>query len=163
MSAADARVVVLGYGNLSRGDDAAGPLLLARLAAEFPAIEAVEDFQLQIEHALDLREADLVLFLDAGTGTPAPFAFYEAKPRAAFTASTHALHPEAVLAVFAQVEGRPPPPAFVLCVRGEDFELGAPMSAAAGLHLVAAEAFARELMREPRADAWRARVTCSGL
>lgn len=163
MSAKSARIVVLGYGNISRGDDAAGPLLLARLAEEFPTIAAIEDFQLQIEHALDLRDADLVLFIDAGTGTPAPFAFYEAQPRAIFTTSTHALSPEAVLSVFQRVEGRAPPPSFVLCVRGDVFELGAPMSAAAERNTSAAEAFAHDLMRDARPGAWRARVTCAGV
>ena len=48
--------------------------------------------------------------------------------------STHALNPssalppQAVLQVFRQTEGREPPPSFVLCVRGECFELGEGLS-----------------------------------
>ena len=56
-------------------------------AAEF---ELLEDFQLQIEHALDLAGRRLALFIDAGTGTPAPFAFYaiDAAARGDATART---------------------------------------------------------------------------
>ncbi|MBP7522487.1 MAG: Ni/Fe hydrogenase, partial [Leptothrix sp. (in: Bacteria)] len=57
-----AKVVVFGWGNTSRGDDAIGPLLLADLAAaRLPGVETIEDFQLQIEHALDMVGADLLL------------------------------------------------------------------------------------------------------
>ena len=74
-----APVVVFAVGNRSRGDDALGPLLLERLAAVLDAegrgsrFELIDDFQLQIEHALDLAGRRLALFIDAGTGTPAPF------------------------------------------------------------------------------------------
>ena len=55
-------VVVLGWGNASRGDDGLGPLLLARVEAlGLSHVTAIEDFQLQLEHALDLKGADLAL------------------------------------------------------------------------------------------------------
>jgi hydrogenase maturation protease len=156
--------VVFGWGNASRGDDAIGPLLLAELdTRHLPGLRKVEDFQLQIEHALDLVDADLALFLDAGTGTPAPWAFYEARPQGTFASSTHALMPEAVLAVFRQVHGLEPPPAFVLCVRGETFGLGEPMSEVATERLRLARQFVHELCEAPDAGHWRARVTCTGL
>ena len=83
-----AKVVVFGWGNTSRGDDAIGPLLLADLAAaRLPGVETIEDFQLQIEHALDMVGADLLLFLDAGIQTAAPCVFYEAKPAGVLMAS----------------------------------------------------------------------------
>ncbi len=52
--------VVVAVGNTSRGDDAIGPELLCRLAAwgdkEWltECFELIEDFQLNIEHALGL-------------------------------------------------------------------------------------------------------------
>ena len=155
-----AKVVVFGWGNTSRGDDAIGPLLLADLeAAAVPGVETIEDFQLQIEHALDMVGADLLLFLDAGIQTAAPCVFYEAKPAGVFTASTHALLPEAVLSVYRQVQGQEPPPAFVLCVRGEQFGLGEPMSEVAIERLEAAKVLVRELCAQPDVALWRAR-TC---
>ena len=76
-------VVVFAVGNPSRGDDALGPLLMDWLAEQArPDVQLVSDFQLQIEHALDLEGHSLALFIDAGTGTPAPFEFRETGPAA---------------------------------------------------------------------------------
>ena len=152
------RLVVFGWGNESRGDDGLGPLLLRRFAdAAFPDAVAIEDYQLQIEHALDLEGADCALFIDAGKGTPAPFTFHEIAPSGGVAHTTHALAPEAVLAVYAQIKGVPPPPAFVLCVRGESFELGDGLSDDAKARLEAAWIFVSELMGRPSLDAWRRR------
>ncbi|WP_333823181.1 hydrogenase maturation protease [Pinisolibacter sp.] len=154
------RLVVLGWGNDARGDDGLGPLLLGRIAAlDLPHVTVVEDFQLQIEHAMDLEAADLALFLDASVAAPAPFAFTETGPRDDASHSTHALSPEAVLAVFARVLGRDPPPAFVLAMRGEAFELGSGLGAAAAEGLDAAWAFVWPLIETPDVEVWRGKVT----
>ena len=149
------RLVVLGWGNDSRGDDGLGPALLARFAAAaWPETTTIEDYQLQIEHALDLEGADCALFIDAGKDTPAPFSFYRVTPRRGLAHTTHALPPEAVLAVYAEVKGEAPPPAFALCVRGESFELGEGLSPAGAERLEAAWAFAQALMRERSLEVW---------
>ncbi len=153
-------VVVFAVGNPSRGDDALGPLLLAELERwQLPHVQLVGDFQLQVEHALDLDGHALALFIDAGTGTPAPFEFREARPQAGHPVSTHALAPEAVLQVFADIRGTPPPPAFVLCVRGEDFGLGNDLSATARHHLDAARTLLAERLADADADRWRELAT----
>ena len=155
-------LVILGYGNVSRGDDSIGPLLLARVEQAAPAnTVTIEDFQLQIEHALDLCGADLVLFLDAGTGTPAPFAFTAVEPVSSPTLTSHALLPETVLEVYVKVMEAPPPPAFVLCVRGESFKLGDGLSAPAADHLEAAWRFLQDLLAKPEAARWRDMVTAA--
>jgi hydrogenase maturation protease len=155
-------VVVIAVGNRSRGDDAIGPLLLDRLEAWLAGegrgadIETIEDFQLQIEHALDLAGRRLVLFVDAGTGTPAPFDFYAtaaAAPGASH--SSHALTPEAVLGVYRQITGENPPPAFVLCVRGDRFELGEDLSDPGRAHVEAAWRALAALCERPDPGRWR--------
>lgn len=157
-----APVVVFAIGNPSRGDDALGPHLCGRLvewlenaglAGDF---EVFEDFQLNIEHALDLAGRRLALFIDAGTGTPAPFHFYPVSAQREISHSSHALPPESVLQVFEQTMGGKPPPAYVLCVRGEDFALGAPLSAAASQHAVAACEFLFSLCQQPSPAYWQA-------
>ena len=156
-------VVVLAAGNRSRGDDAIGPLLLERLAARLAAegrgdeFELIDDYQLQVEHALDLKGRRLALFIDAGWRTPAPLAFYAvaAAPQAA-PGSTHELSPQAVLAVYLKIERAAPPPAFVLCVRGERFELGEGLSGPAAAHLEAAWKQLILLCGRPDAAFWRA-------
>ncbi len=150
------RLVVFGWGNDARGDDGLGPLMLARVArAAWPDVTAIEDFQLQIEHALDLDGAEAALFVDAGKDTPAPFSFIEIGPKRGDSQTTHALAPEAVLDVYARSLRRPPPPAFTLCMRGERFELGEGLSAEASERLEAAWAFLQGLMRQRSVEDWR--------
>ncbi len=150
------RLVVFGWGTAARGDDGLGPLLLQRVArAAWPQVLAIEDFQLQIEHALDLDGADLALFLDAGKDTPAPFTFAEIAPALVTTPTTHALAPEAVLDVYARALGRSPPPAFMLCIRGERFELGESLSPEASGRLEAAWTFVQDLLGERSVEGWR--------
>lgn len=131
-----APVLVLAVGNPSRGDDALGPVLAERLQAlALGGVEVLVDFQLQVEHSLDLVGRDVVIFVDAGAETPAPYVLREARPADELAHTSHALAPEAVLAAYRRVHGTEPPHALVLCVRGESFELGAPLSAAAAAHL----------------------------
>ena len=159
-----ARVVVLGWGNASRGDDGLGPLLLARVEAlGLETVTTIEDFQLQLEHALDLKGADIALFLDAGRGTPAPFAFYETAPKLGLTHTSHAMAPEAVLDVYARVLGEAPPPAFVMAIRGEAFELGTELGEVAHERLDLAWDFLRPLIEAADVETWRAAVTADGL
>jgi hydrogenase maturation protease len=131
--------LVIGIGNPSRGDDAIGPLAIERLEAlGLPGMELLTDFQLQVEHALDLLGRCEVVFIDAAASGEAPFDFVPAQPAADASATTHTLSPAAVLEAFRRVTGEAPPAAFVLAVRGYDFELGAPLSAAAARNLDAA-------------------------
>jgi len=134
-----APVLVLAVGNPSRGDDALGPELAARVeAAALPGVEVITEFQLQVENALDLEGRERVVFVDAGTGTPGPFELRRVSPAAEFLHTSHAISPEAVLATYRRVTGNEPPEAWVLCVRGEAFELGEGLSEPAAANLEAA-------------------------
>lgn len=134
-----APVLVLAVGNPSRGDDAIGPALAARIEeARLPHVEVIVEFQLQVENALDLVGRERVIFVDAGTGTPEPFELRRVEAAAEFLHTSHALSPEAVLATYRRVTGDEPPAAWLLCVRGESFELGEGLSAVAQKHLEAA-------------------------
>lgn len=139
-----APLVVFCVGNPSRGDDALGPSLAERLlswqakSGREAEIEVVEDFQLNIEHALDLQGRRLALFVDASLACPRPCQFAAVLPASRLGAASHAMQPAEVLRVFMQTEGRMPPPAFVLAIRGESFTLGEGLSQAAAEHLAAA-------------------------
>lgn len=122
-------LVVLAVGNEARGDDALGPRLLARLAElELPGLRTVADFQLQVEHALDLDGAGEALFIDAHCKQEAPVELRLLAPAATVGAASHALTPGEVLAVRARI-GRPLPPAWLLSLRGVSFGLGEGLSA----------------------------------
>ncbi|HPT50780.1 MAG TPA: hydrogenase maturation protease [Accumulibacter sp.] len=159
-----APIAILACGNPSRGDDALGPVLLARLQEWLHAegradeFDLIGDFQLQVEHALDLVGRRLALFIDAGQQTPAPFVFRCARATAVATHSTHALSPEAVLAVLPQIGERRTPPAFMLCVRGESFVLGEAMSAAATRNADVAFALLQALCGDANEAVWSART-----
>ena len=137
-------VLIFGWGNPSRGDDALGPALIERIEAALPqhpewgGVTLLTDFQLQPEHALDLEGRSRVLFVDASVSCAAPFAFGPLQPLRDFGYTTHAMKPEALLAVFRQITGGDPPPAWLLTVRGESFELGEPLSPIARGNLEAA-------------------------
>ena len=146
MTTGRAPLLVLAAGNPSRGDDALGPLLAARLeAAQLSQVEVLCDFQWQVENALDIEGRELVVFVDAGIDTPTPFELREITPGGRLLHTSHALAPEAVLATHVQVTGKTAPPALLLCVRGESFELGEPVSPAALAHLESAWERLRQL------------------
>lgn len=155
-----APVVIFAIGNPSRGDDAIGPECYGRLEKmaknEILAgrVELIEDFQLNIEHALDLEGRELALFIDAGENTPAPFVFERIFPAAIASHSTHALPPQAVLQVYRQTEGKEPPPSFLLCVRGERFELGEALSSEALARVDKAMTLLERLATQPSLAGW---------
>ena len=160
-----APLVVFAVGNPSRGDDAIGPVICGRLAKWLEneglgdQIELIEDFQLNIEHALDLQGRELALFIDAGENTLAPFVFERIYPSTAVAHSTHALPPPAVLQVYRQTESDAPPPAFVLCICGDRFDLGEGLSPVAQERLMEAMGLLEKLFRQPTLAAWSSLVT----
>jgi hydrogenase maturation protein HypF len=150
-----APLLVLAVGNPSRGDDALGPAFVARAEALFVdeiaagRLELLTDFQLQIEHALDLTGRAEVLFVDASVSAAPPFEVLPLSPTADASVSSHALSPAAVLETCTRALGAPPPPARVLALRGEAFGLGVEMSRAARHHLEAGLGFLAGLLGRP--------------
>ncbi|MEW6038836.1 MAG: hydrogenase maturation protease [Pseudomonadota bacterium] len=154
-----AGLLVFGYGNPSRGDDALGPAFLEALQERLAGpqggdIEFLQDFQLQIEHALDLAGRDRVLFVDAHVGCPPPFRFERLIPRRDDSYSTHAVSPQALLEVYRRLNRSEPPPAYLLSIRGERFGLGDALSRAAESNLEAALRFAEALIGKAPGTAW---------
>lgn len=153
-------VLIFGYGNPSRGDDALGPLLVEKLEDFAMAdVECLTDFQLQVENSLDLLNRKLVLFVDAHLTCLAPFQLEKLEPASDTSYTTHAMSPASVLQVFADTQGNAPPPAFLLSLRGYEFELGAELSEAAADNLKAAVEFVRGLCLQPVLEVWLARCT----
>lgn len=156
-------VLLFGFGNLSRGDDALGPLLLEFVESHLSLnnIDILSDFQLQIEHALDLESRALVLFVDACVSCAKAFDFAELSPVRDKSYSTHALNPSAVLAVYQDVKKQTPPPCFLLSIRAQQFELGSGLSLEAEVCLTQASQFATLLLNNPALDFWRQQAkTC---
>lgn len=149
-------VLVFGYGNLSRGDDALGPLLLEYIESHcnLDVIEILSDFQLQVEHALDLENRALVLFVDASVACEDAYDFYQLKPARDKSYTTHAMSPAAVLSVYQTINKQTPPPCFLLSIRAEQMELGEGLSKQAKAHLHQACVFSEQLLNLPKLESW---------
>ena len=155
------RVLILGYGNPGRGDDALGPELIARLerwAAEDALASTLEltlltDFQLQVEHVLDLQHQDLVLLVDAHLSALPPFGFERVTAAPVPSFSTHWVSPGTLLKVFQDLHGTPPP-TYLLGIRGYSFELGEPLSRDAEDHLQETQAWVLQLLNRPEPAIW---------
>lgn len=139
-----APLLIFAIGNESRGDDALGPLLARQLdGLTGQQVEVVEDFQLQVEHVTDLEGRKHVLFVDADVSCDHPFQFSEISAAHDNSYTSHAMTPSALLYAYRQVYGEDAPSAFLLRIRGYEFELGAPLTAPAATNLEAADACLR--------------------
>ncbi len=130
-----ASTLIVGIGNPSRGDDALGPSLIERLdALNLADVELLTDFQLQVEYAIDLQCRQKVIFVDASVSDAEPYEFKRIEPAADTSYSSHALSPAALLQAYRRLYGQPPE-AWVLAIRGYEFELGEGLSPQALLNL----------------------------
>jgi hydrogenase maturation protease len=154
-------ILLLGYGNPSRGDDAVGPLLLEAIAKQINSnqIELITDFQLQIEHALDMQHRHLVLFIDASVACETGFSFTELQPAKDNSYSTHAISPAAVLDVYQTITKQSPPASFLLTIQAQQFELGTGLSELTAHYFKTACELVIHLLKQPQLNAWRALVT----
>ncbi|HEU0282866.1 MAG TPA: hydrogenase maturation protease [Gallionella sp.] len=156
-----ASILVFAIGNESRGDDALAPLLLRSLEGWAEAtgrIEPIEDYQLQVEHVTDLTGRSAVLFVDADMSCIEPFQFSEIAAEKDNSYTSHVMTPFALLHTYRQVYGIDAPPAFLLRIRGYDFELGNLLSDRAAANLEAAMEQARELCADGDLQRWRQRL-----
>lgn len=149
--------LVFGYGNPSRGDDALGPAIIECLREHQGtrdrerAPELLTDFQLQPEHALDLRGRARILFVDASFNCEEPYQLTRLEAARDADVFTHALAPGALLSVYERIERSPAPDSWMLGIRGYSFELGQPLSARAEANLAAALLRVIEWIEEPDA------------
>ena len=147
-----APVLIFTYGNPSRGDDALGPLmfdLLEKCRQEVGKLDNVDlltDYQLQIEHAVDLEQRECALFIDASASCPAPYTFHRLRPQQDDSYTTHAMSPAAVLAVYQQINQQQPPPSYLLTIRGYEFGLGQTMTEQAVVNLQQSFEFVKKLL-----------------
>ncbi len=138
-----APILVFGWGNPSRGDDALGPNFIDQLEAlSLPGVECLTDFQLQVEHAIDLLDRQRVLFVDASVNADPPFTLGRIHAAKDGGFSTHAISPQAVLQTYLDLYATEVPESWLLAIRGENFDLGTPLSENAEKNLTAAVGWA---------------------
>ena len=153
------KLLLFGYGNPGRGDDALGPELIGRIAGlRIDDVECQNDMQLQVEHVTDLAACDRVLFIDADMSCAEPFDFSEISAAKDDSYTSHAMNPTALLHAYSQVYGKDAPTAFLLRIRGYDFELGDPLSNKATANLEAATKLIVELCMAVSPSIWQERL-----
>ena len=144
-------VLVYGYGNPGRQDDGLGVALAEQLEAwakaeKIPGLVFDSNYQLNAEDALAVAESRAVVFIDATKEGEEPFSFQRLDPQAMIAFSTHAMSPESVLALAAELyEARPP--AWILAIRGHAWEPNEPPAAAGLSNLFAAREFLQGWLR----------------
>jgi hydrogenase maturation protease len=125
-------VLIIGYGNPLRGDDAFGYRAAEELQALFldhRDVVVLPVHQLTPELAADIARAGRVVFIDAAAeGEPGKLVCRPVLPAAASAAGfTHSAAPEGLLGMALALYGNAPP-AVLYSVRGESFACGAALT-----------------------------------
>lgn len=151
-----ASILIYGYGNPGRQDDGLGPALIAELeswatAEGIPGLAFDSNYQLNAEDALTISSHNIVVFADATEIATDRFAFRRLVPQATIAFSTHAMTPESVLALCAELYGVQPA-AWILTIRGHGWEPNAAPTAAAQANLAAALDFLKPWLKNQQPD-----------
>jgi len=153
-------VLLFAYGNLSRGDDALAPLLLERLQKRGfttgcgRALKYLTDYQMQVEHVMDMQHCERVLLIDAAIDIEESHQFSPVLEQLETHYTTHGMTPSTLLYTYRQTLQEEPPFTSMLAIRGKDFELGQPLSNVATDSLNEAYKFIQNLLGQPDFKAW---------
>jgi hydrogenase maturation protease len=141
------RILVLGYGNPGRQDDGLGPAVAAAIEKlAWRNVTAYDNYQLVIEDAIDVAEHDIVWFVDAARIGPAPYFVSDISAAPGIEFTSHLIRPEVILAIAKQYYCRSPQ-AFLLGVRGYEFEFTEELTVGAAHNLHAAFAMLSDRIR----------------
>ena len=89
--------------------------------AQLPGVDTDCNFQLNVEDAHTIAQYDIVIFADASMFDEPPFVFHKIEPTPEITFTTHEMSAESVLALCSEI-GRPCPVAYMLGIRGYEWE-----------------------------------------
>jgi hydrogenase maturation protease len=121
-----AHILIIGYGNPLCGDDGVGWAVIDALQEVVPDGSAVAVHQLTPELAEPVSQARVVIFVDAAVeGEPGELACFALEGDAGWQPALHGSHlttPDALLAMALDLFGRRPP-AYMVTIAGESFEL----------------------------------------
>jgi hydrogenase maturation protease len=122
------RLLVIGYGNELRGDDAVGPIV-ARAVGErnWPGVEAIAVQQLTPELAERLHQAEQVVFVDARVGEEEGLEWQILEGPGSAPRLGHTSDPGWLLGLTELVYGRRPT-AWLLTIGARQLEMGKPLS-----------------------------------
>jgi hydrogenase maturation protease len=131
MNSSAGTVLVIGYGNELRGDDAAGPKLAAAVtAANWNGVQALACHQLTPELAEEIAAARLVIFVDAAYETGQEVRARRLEPSATAGIMAHVADPRGLLSLAQALYGHCPP-AWSITIPGASFDFHEQLSPAA--------------------------------
>ena len=123
------KVLVIGYGNTLRGDDAAGVKAAELIAQRHPEFEYIYLHQLVPELAEQIGDYDIVFFIDAQKDITQTNARLIAPSVGADQPRTHFISPESLLALSQQLYQRIPTKAYIVGIPASEFEFSEELSA----------------------------------
>jgi hydrogenase maturation protease len=124
------KVLVIGYGNTLRGDDAAGVRAAESLAQQHPEFNYIYLHQLVPELSEQIAESDMVFFIDAQTDIAEPTARLITPSIEADQPRTHFISPESLLALSQQLYQRIPLKAYTIGIPATEFNFSEQLSPA---------------------------------
>ena len=118
------KMLLIGIGNCSRRDDGLGWAFLDDIKKrKVPGVELIYKYQLNIEDAEMITEANTIIFIDAFSGELANgFSFEKCLPIDSFEFTTHALNPGVIVSLCKNLYDIEPD-AYVLKIQGAEWEL----------------------------------------
>lgn len=145
-------ILILAWGNVARQDDGLGPAVAAEAERwALPDVRVSVDFQLHVEDAHAISEADSVIFVDASTEGDGPFDWRRVEPVEEISFSSHSIQPPSLLGLSQTCFGTAPE-AWLLAIRGYRFEpFTEGLTPEAVRNLEAALGFLRERLAEEAA------------
>ena len=145
------KILVYGYGNPGRQDDGLGVRLVESLEQwihdnHYSQVHTDSNYQLNLEDVATISGYDLVVFADASREDISGFRLdtLEASDRVEFT--MHAVSPAFILHLCNQVFNHQPR-AYLLHIRGYEWEFMEGMTEKAGVNLKAATEFMQEFLK----------------
>jgi hydrogenase maturation protease len=116
-------LLLIGYGNPARQDDGLGPALAAAIEKlNLDGVTVDSGYQLGVEDAETAARHRTVIFADAATTGPEPFAFRALAPESPQSFSSHSVAPAAVLSLAHDAFGSNVA-GYLLAIRGYSFEM----------------------------------------
>jgi hydrogenase maturation protease len=147
-------ILVYGYGNPGRQDDGAGVMLAEKLDewildGKLEGVHTDTNYQLNLEDAATVSKYDLVIFADASREELNSFRMdpLPGSPRVEFT--MHAVSPAFILHLCREVFGREPE-AYLLHIRGYEWEFMGSMTEQAEENLIHALQFVKDFILQHR-------------
>ena len=122
------KVLVIGYGNTLRGDDAAGIHAAELIAKRRPEIECFCIHQLMPELAEQIAVSDIVIFFDADVNVTQPNVRLAVPSVEDDQPRTHFISPESLLRLSQQLYQRMPLKAYVIGIPASQFEFSEELS-----------------------------------